>query len=120
MERADGGRTAQTVSGLSLLVAMITFLAMWGGVTLLLTDPHGVSLPPPTSTPRGLLVSLLLFWVPVGTGAIACLSGLVGLSVAGGRQADAQRRALIGIFLGLAPVCLAAAWLGWVLASSTR
>ena len=63
----------------------------------------------------GLLVSLLLFWLPTCTGSLACLSGLVGLSASGGQESCIQRRALIGILLGLTPICLATAWLGWTL-----
>ncbi len=118
MERMEGTERARSISGLSLLGAVVTFLAMWGGVTLLLTDPQGPHFPPPLSTPRGMLVSLLLFWAPVITGTAACLSGLLGLSAARGQHPDLQRRALVGILLGLTPVCLAAAWLGWVLVSS--
>ena len=82
---------------------------------LLLTDPQGPRLPLRPSDPRGTLVSLLLFWLPTCTGTLACLSGLVGLSTSGGQDAPTQRRALLGILLGLTPICLAVAWLGWAL-----
>lgn len=111
---------ARSVSGVSLLVAILTFLAMWGGATLLLTDPTGFHFPPVPSTPRGFVVSLLLFWLPAFTGSIACLAGMIGLSTNRGRHAEAQHRAAIGLVLGLIPFCLAAAWLGWVLLASTR
>lgn len=120
MEQRRKDTGTQSISGLSMVMALITFLAMWSGLTLLLSDPGGIALPPPMSTPRGMLVSLLLFWLPVGTGTIAWLTGLVGVSSAKERQPDVQRRSLIGIILGLAPICLATAWLGWVLASSLR
>ena len=119
MQQAKGKSAAQAASGLSLLLAVVTFLAMWGGVTLVLTDPHGLRLPPFASTPRGVLASLLLFWVPVGTGTVASMAGLMGLSTQSA-SADDQRRALVGILLGLIPACLAAAWLAWVLSSTGR
>ncbi|HHH42377.1 MAG TPA: hypothetical protein ENK56_10300 [Chloroflexi bacterium] len=106
--------TARRISGLSLLLGVVTFLAMWGGVTLLLTDPRGPSLPPPATTPRGAVVSFLLFWAPVVTGTAACLTGLASLS-AGERQPETLRRALVSILLGLTPACLAAGWLGSIL-----
>ncbi len=104
----------QRISGLSLLLAVVTFLAIWGGVTLLLTDPHGPSLPPSPTTPRGALASFLLFWMPVVTGASAFVTGLVSLSV-GGRNPEVARRGLASILLGLIPACLAIGWLGLVL-----
>ena len=75
MQALDRGEGVPSAGGLSLVGAVATFLAMWGGLTLLLTDPQGPCLPPLTSTPRGMLVSLLLFWVPLATGGLACLSG---------------------------------------------
>ncbi len=101
-----------------MLMAVVTFVAMWGGVTLLLTDPHGIHLPPFAPGPRSTLTSILLFWIPTVTGALACLSGLAGLVGAGGP--DARRRAVAGLLLGLTPACLAATWLGWVLVSGGR
>lgn len=115
----SGGSTLYIVGSLSLLLAIVTFLALWGGVTLLLSDPQGPHLPLPPSTSREALASLLLFWIPITTGALSCLTGLVGL-LGAGRNPDILRRALVGIFLGLAPACLAAAWLGWVLAVAPR
>ena len=114
MERAESRTAVQTISGLSLLLALLTFLSMWSGVTLLLTDPSGPHLPTSLSGPRALLTSILLFWLPAVTGAAACLSGLAGLS-GGGHSPEMQRRALVAIVLGLTPACMAAAWLGWVL-----
>jgi hypothetical protein len=118
MEQARTEMRTRSISGLSLLVALITFLMMWGGVVLLLTDPHGPQVPPQTSSPRGMMVSLLLFWLPVCTGGVACLSGLVGLAGAREQLTDARRRAVVGILLGLAPICLSSVWLGLSLASS--
>jgi hypothetical protein len=115
LERLD---RAWSASGISLLGAVITFLAMWGGVVLLLTDPRGPQLPPTMTTPRDLLVSLLLFWIPTITGIMACVSGVAGLSAARGHHPELQRRAWVGIGLGVAPICLAAAWLGWLLIAS--
>jgi hypothetical protein len=115
MERRGGWTRARSLSGVSSLAAVLTFLILWSGVTLLLTDPQGPRLPLRPSDPRGLLVSLLLFWLPTCTGSLACLSGLIGLSTARGQEPCIQRRALIGILLGLTPICLATAWLGWVL-----
>jgi hypothetical protein len=120
MQTLDRGEGMPSVGGLSLVGAVATFLAMWGGLTLLLTDPQGPSLPPLTSTPRGMLVSLLLFWVPLATGGLACLSGVVGLVTARGQHSALQRRAIVGVLFGLAPACLAAAWLGWMLVLSLR
>jgi|GEM_PF-1718800 len=120
MEHAEEQTPARSVSGVSLMVAILTFLAVWGGVTLLLTDPTGLHFPPSPSTPRGFVTSLLLFWLPALTGSLACLAGMIGLSANRGRQADVQYRAALGLILGLIPFCLAAAWLGWVLLSSTR
>jgi hypothetical protein len=94
---------------------VLTFLILWSGVTLLLTDPQGPHLPLRPSDPRGILITLLLFWLPSCTGSLACLSGLIGLASAGGKETCTQRRALIGILLGLTPICLATVWLGWVL-----
>lgn len=111
---------ARSVSGVSLLVAILTFLATWGGLTLLLTDPTGLHFPPSPSTPRGFVTSLLLFWLPAFTGSVACLAGMIALSANRGRRTETQHRAAIGLILGLIPFCLAAAWLGWVLLSSTR
>ncbi|MBN1955007.1 MAG: hypothetical protein JW900_08160 [Anaerolineae bacterium] len=118
MEQIRKRPTAQTISGTSLSLALITFLAMWGGMVLLLTDPQGLHLPLPLSTPRGLLVSMLLFWLPICTGTVACLTGLAGLSAGG--SMDVQRRAVVGILLGLAPACLAVLWIGWMLINSIR
>jgi len=116
MEEAEGKAVTHTVSGVSFLLGVITFLAMWGGLTLLCTAPAGAPLPPFSSSPRGLLASFLLFWVPIGTGTFASLTGLMGLSARSGNS-DARRRALVGLFLGLAPAYLAAVWLAWVLAA---
>ena len=118
MEMDQGRVSTRTVSDVSMLMAVITFLAMWGGVTLVLTDPHGPHLPPFAPSPRGILTSILLFWAPTVSGGIACLTGLAGLSVSA-EHPDVRRRAAIGILIGLTPACLAAAWLGWVLLSTS-
>jgi len=117
VEEQEKGTQMSVAGAASPVLAVVTFLAMWGGITLLLTTPHSPRLPFPNAGPRGALTSLLLFWVPIVTGTIACLTGLVGLS-AGARSVDIQRRTLISIFLGLAPIYLAAAWLSWLLLST--
>ena len=117
MERTQERPAMQTMGSMSLLLALVTFLAMWGGVTLLLTDPYGPRLPPFSPTLRGTMQNLLLFWTPMTPGAAAFLTGLVGLCSAR-RSPGLQRRAMVGILLGLAPACLAAAWLGWMLSGA--
>ncbi len=110
------GNPVQTSCGLSLLMAVLTFLSVWGGVTLWLNAPDGPSMPPFNDTPRGALASLLLFWFPLLTGSGACLTGLVGLA-RGGLSLEGRRQAVTGIVLGLIPACLAIAWLGWALSN---
>ncbi len=117
MERIHPGEPSQALSSLSLLLAVLTFLSMWGGMTLLLSVPGGLYLSNGVSSPRAMLVHLLLFWIPTATGALACLSGLVGLT-AQGHNLELRRRALVSVCLGLAPACLAAAWLAWMLLRS--
>jgi|YNPNPStandDraft_1061719.scaffolds.fasta_scaffold14750_2 hypothetical protein len=114
MEQIGASNPIRMSCGLSLLMAVLTFLSMWGGLTLWLNDPAGPAAPPSLDTPRGLLISLLLCWIPLLTGSLACLAGLMSLAV-GNLGLEARRQATIGVALGLIPACLAAAWLGWVL-----
>lgn len=114
MEQIGAQSPMRLSCGLSLLMAVLTFLSMWGGLTLWLNAPGGPGLPPLADSPRGLLITLLLCWIPLITGSTACLTGLMGLSMAG-MGLETRRQAMIGIALGLIPACLAVGWLGWVL-----
>ena len=62
------------------------------------------------SQARGSLADLLLFWLPIGLGAISCGAGVVTLARGGGRDPEASRRALIGLILSVVPGCLCTLW----------
>ena len=115
----------QLGANLSLLAAITACLALWGGVSLLLTHPthphvsvsrtEDAALPQPValwegvSNERRSLADLLLFWLPLGLGAIACTAGAATLAC--GRQGpEAHRRALIALVLSAIPGCLCTLW----------
>lgn len=117
---------ARMFGNLSLLAAIFACLALWGGIVLLLTHPsHPHALVPPaddpvlprpvarwegTSQARRSLADLLLFWVPISLGAVACCTGVATLTWGRGRDPDASRRALIALALSIAPGCLCTFW----------
>ena len=112
---------------LSLLAAIFSCLVLWGGITLLLTHPsHPHASVPPADNPvlprpvarwegvsqaRGSLADLLLFWLPIGLGAISCGVGVTTLAWGGGRDPEASRRALMGLILSVVPGCLCTLWI---------
>lgn len=117
---------ARLGGNLSLLAAIFACLALWSGISLLLTHPS----PPHASAPAGdepvlpkpvarwegasparqSLADLLLFWLPIGLGAVACGVGVATLACSHGRDPDATRRALIALILSVAPGCLCTLW----------
>ncbi|MDY6875002.1 MAG: hypothetical protein SWK90_02195 [Chloroflexota bacterium] len=119
-------RLARLGGNLSLLAAVFACLALWGGIVLLLTQPSPLyvsatltddsALPRPVARWEGVsharrsLANMLLFWLPVGLGAIACGAG--GITLAWCRERDAQvsRRALIALLLSVIPGCLCTLW----------
>jgi predicted small integral membrane protein len=122
-------RTVQVIrlgSNLSLLAAVFACLALWGGISLLLThsshsrafenSTDGPVLPQPVarwkggSEARRALANMLLFWLPLGLGAVACSTGVVTLACSRERDPDASRRALIALTLSAVPGCLCTLW----------
>ncbi|RLC61609.1 MAG: hypothetical protein DRI80_08360 [Chloroflexota bacterium] len=117
---------ARLSGNLSLLAAIFACLMLWGGIVLLLTHPsHPHASAPPADEPvlprpvarwegvsqaRRWLADLLLFWLPIGLSAVACGAGVAALACGRGRDAEASRRALIGLFLSIVPGCLCALW----------
>lgn len=127
MERT--GQTGQIMrlgGNISLLAALSACLALWGGISLMLThssQPHVPAapakepvLPQPVaqweeaSAARRSLVDLLLFWLPLGLGAIACGVGVITVASSRERDPDAHRRALIALILSAIPGCLCTLW----------
>ncbi len=117
---------ARLSGNLSLLAAVLACLMLWGGIVLLLTHP---SLPHVSASPadepvlpmpvarwegvsqtRRSLTDLLLFWLPIGLGTIACGAGVATLACGRGREPEASRRALIALVLSVAPGCLCTSW----------
>jgi hypothetical protein len=121
-------RTARVMrlgGNLSLLAATFACLALWGGISLLLTHsshlhasatPEEPVLPQPVARWEGIsqdrctLANLLLFWLPLGLGAIACSAGVVTLACSRERDPDAYRRTLIALILSAVPGCLCTLW----------
>jgi hypothetical protein len=111
---------------LSLLAAIFACLALWGGIVLLLTHsspPHASALPGDepvlpqpiaqwegASPARRSLADLLLFWLPVGLGAVACGVGVVTLAFGHGQAPAASRCAMIALLLSVVPGCLCTVW----------
>jgi hypothetical protein len=120
-------RVTRLGGNLSLLAAIFSCLMLWGGITLLLTHPsHPHASVAPADDPvlprpvarwegvsqaRGSLADLLLFWLPIGLGAISCGVGVTTLAWGGGRYPEASRRALIGLILSVIPGCLCTLWI---------
>jgi hypothetical protein len=119
-------RVIQLGGNLSLLAAMSACLTLWGGINLLHTHS---SLPQasavPTDEPASLqrviawqqspqdrraLANLLLFWIPLGLGAIASGAGIVTLAHSHERDLEASHRALIALILSAIPGCLCTLW----------
>jgi hypothetical protein len=59
---------------------------------------------------RAGLADLLLFWLPIGLGAIACCAGVATLAWGHTTYPVACRRALIALVLGIVPGCLCGFW----------
>ena len=113
-------------SNLSLLAALSACLALWGGVSLMLThssQPQAATVPADepalprpvarwddVSSARRSLADLLLFWLPLGLGAVACGVGVVTLACSRECDPDAHRRALIALILSAVPGCLCTLW----------
>jgi hypothetical protein len=127
MENTSGGVYLARLGGnLSLLAATFACLVLWGGIVLLLTHsspPHASVpstddpvLPQPVARWEGVsqarrsLADLLLFWLPIGLGAVACAAGFVTLACGRGRAPEAARRALIALLLSVVPGCLCTLW----------
>jgi hypothetical protein len=121
-------RTARFVrlgGNLSMLAAMSACLALWGGINLLHTyssPPQASTIPkdPAVSQPeaqlrwsplgRRALANLLLFWIPLSLGAVACSAGIVTLACSGERDLEASHRALIALILSAIPGFLCTLW----------
>ena len=111
---------------LSLLAAVFACLALWGGIVLLLTHASSLHTPAlPSDEPvlpqpvvrwedaspaRRSLADLLLFWLPIGLGAVACGMGVVTLAFGRGQAPAASRCATIALLLSIAPGCLCTLW----------
>ena len=117
---------ARLGSNLSIFCAVFACLALWGGISLTMTSaapPQATTtpssdpvLPQPiaewesASPARRTLADLLLLWVPIGLGTIACSSGILTLLSAREREPEAARRALIALILGVVPGCFCTLW----------
>lgn len=114
------------IGNLSLLTAIFACLMLWGGIVLLLTHPsHPHASVHPTDDPilprpvaqwegvsqaRRSLADLLLFWLPIGLGAISCGTGVATLAWGRGQDQEASRRALMALILSIVPGCLCTLW----------
>ena len=105
---SNAAYVARLSGNLSLLAAIFACLILWSGIALLLTHPSHphASLPPADETDAALpipvaqwegvsqarrsLVNLLLFWLPVGLGALSCGAGVATL--AWGGEGEIQKR----------------------------
>jgi hypothetical protein len=122
-------RIAQIVrrgGNLSLLAAMSACLALWGGISMLLSHSSHLQaseapieepvLPQPvarwegTSQARRAIVNALLFWLPLGLGAVACGAGVITLACSRERDPESYRRAMIALILSTIPGCLCTLW----------
>jgi hypothetical protein len=128
METAASNVTylARLGGNISLLAAVFACLILWGGIALLLThpspprastlSPEEPVLPKPVaqwdeaSEARRSLADALLFWLPIGLGAIACAAGFVTLACGPQHAPEASRRALIALLLSAIPGCLCTLW----------
>lgn len=120
------GYVTRLVGNFSLLAAIFACLILWGGITLLLTNPsqpHSsttqvdeAGLPRPVARWEGVsqarrsLANLLLFWLPIGLGAVACIAGIATLACGREQAPAASRRALIALLLSVVPACLCTLW----------
>jgi hypothetical protein len=59
---------------------------------------------------RRALANLLLFWIPLGLGAVASGAGIVTLACSSERDLEASHRALIALILSAIPGCLCTLW----------
>jgi hypothetical protein len=119
-------RVVRLGGNLSLLAATFACLALWGGISLTLTNssqPRAsaspvdeLALPKPVmqwegaSQARCALVNLLLFWMPLGLGAVACSVGVITLACSRESDPDTSRRALVALILSAVPGCLCTLW----------
>jgi hypothetical protein len=118
-------RFARLGGNLSLLAAMSACMALWGGINLLHTQsasPHALAIPQDLAISqleaqlrwspqyRRALANLLLFWIPLGLGAIACGAGIATLACSGERDLEASHRALIALMFSAIPGCLCTLW----------
>ncbi|MBN1812504.1 MAG: hypothetical protein JXA14_11765 [Anaerolineae bacterium] len=119
-------RIVRLGGNLSLLTATFACLALWGGISLALThSSHPQASTPLTDEPtlplpavrwegasqtRRAMVNLLLFWLPLGLGAVACSIGVVTLACSREHDPDASRRALVALILSAIPGCLCTLW----------
>lgn len=134
IEANSGTGVARWIGNLSLLAALFACLILWSGIVLLLTSPSSPRVsasPAPTladkdtpvfprpttrwqwegaSEARRSLADLLLFWLPIGLGAIACGAGVAALAWGRGQDPEVARRALIALMLGIIPGCLCTLW----------
>jgi len=117
---------ARLGGNISLLAAVFACLILWSGITLLLTHPSlpaasspaadDPALPRPVvqweeaSLARRALADALLFWLPIGLGAVACATGFITLACGQTRAPEASRRALIALLLSVVPGCLCTLW----------
>ncbi len=117
---------ARLSGNLSLLAAICACLMVWSGIVLLITHPSRPHAAPPStdeptlprpiarweevSQARRWLTEMLLFWMPISLGTVACVAGVATLAWGGGQNPDIARRALIALVLSIAPGCLCTLW----------